>query len=834
MPLEKKGEISLTFGTMILYWDSENAKIIFILKIGDQFIGTFKTFLAIEKDPADVKTFSEIYTYGFGAKNRYDSLGNLLSWLNRTDDFSITAIFRKPAKDELAIVRDPKQNGKLADLREREKALNLTEQRNQYKYGVLYGHYTEDASEKKAFREILWHTEAKKRQNQKDIEDTLKVIDIQEGIIQKVKDNSITSALIFDILYKPIISGNLLNLLDFIVEHYRNTGQSIKAKLQQHGLKAVEIKDFDVAVSLFVPSLFNPEYYNGVSHPAVEAFAKMLKNYYEASLAQDIKHEGYTIEKKFSPAVIFEQIITANVNKPKEAEKIHIPDPRFFHYNKDDLLLPFGFVVRSVNEQKLTNIAVHLKINELSRSLALFGLQGFGKSLTLCSIALGLYYHGIKGVVIDPHGTLTGIYKPLTNREVLAELDGFGIPVKQLKPAEGKIYTVLSDDGIRFSTKILANPVPEAMTNDEDRRIIARMYARGLFSDMIPNFCGISTTNPEMAHLESYCVDRFIHGEDTSLEELHDRIKNSDIMVKFERILDLKDLIDSNKPTCIGKLINDSGISTILLNNLNVYAPPNARNIPMDMLFYAVFSGMHKDAQSRDYETSKTERVLIADELGVMDRNMSLNAVDYIGKCVREDRKRGTGYVLGSQRSVHISPSARSTNMTLYFRTNLMNDIKTLKSMYPEEEGDNANDVSLVSKLPKGYVFADLGSDFYSKPLFLKIMRPCCQHTGMTAGEIREMMQKYREDAPKIKFDMMTVEDRILAKVKEVNDKGVKPSKNQICREIGGEKQRILGIVNALIAEGKLSYDTDKGGLSIVRTTTNQFGHGGNFERRLE
>lgn len=826
MAVEKKGEINLSFGTMLLYWDYENAKMLCILKVGEQYIGTFKTFLSIEKDLSDSKTFSEILTYGFGAKNRYDSLGNLLSWLNRTDDFSVTAIFRKPVRDEIAVVHDRKEDEKLNDLHKKAEELDLRWRRNDYKYGVLYGHYAIDAPEKKAFHEILRHTESKQRQNEKDIEDVLKIIDIQEGVIARLKDNAITSALIFDVLYKPVISGNLECLLDSMIPMYRNAEQSIKAKLQQFGLKTAEIKDFNIAVSLFVPSLFNPEYYNGVSHPAAQAFAKTLKNFYEAYLADDIKHEGYSLSRQYSPAVIFEQIITANVNKPENAEKIHIPEPRMFHADaKKDLLLPFGFAVKSINQQKIANVPVPLKINELSRSLTLFGLQGFGKSLTLCSIALGLYYHGIKGIVIDPHGTLTGMYKPLANREVIAELESYGVPVKQIKPATGKIYTVLSDDGIRFSTQLFANPIPDNITNEPDRQVIARMYARGLFTDMIPNYCEISPSNPEMAYLENYCVERFMRNDDVSLEILEEQIRKAEVMAKFRRIADLKPLIDSDKPTNISKIILDEGISTVLLSNLNVYAPPNARNIPMDMIFYSLFNGVHKYSQSLDYETSKTERVLIADELGVMDRNMSVNADDYIGKCVREDRKRGTGYVLGSQRSVHISPSARSTNMALYFRTNLINDIKTLKAQYPEEEGDNANDVSLVSKLPRGYVFADLGSDFYSKPMFLKVLRPCCQHTGLTVGEIREMMAPYKEDKFNAQFNVIpyTDEDKILFKLKELSDKGISVSKNKICAEVGGEKQRMLSILNAMISEGKLEYNVLTQKLSLVRTGSREF-----------
>jgi hypothetical protein len=824
MAIEKKGEITLTYGTLLLYWDSENYKMLCILKVGDQYIGTFKTFLSIEKDLSDSKTFSEILTYGFGAKNRYDSLGNLLSWLNRTDDFSITAIFRKPLKDEIAIVHDKKEDAKIDELKQKAETLDLRFRKNDY-FANLYSGQTIDSPERMKYEEIKRHTESKIRQNENDVENVQNVIDIQEGVIARLKDNAITSALMFDVLYKPVISGNLEYLLESMVPMYRNAEQSIKAKLQQFGLKTTEIKDFNIAVSLFVPSLFNPEYYNGVSHPAAQAFAKTLKNFYEAYLADDIKHEGYSLGKQYSPAVIFEQIITSNVNKPENAEKIHIPDPRMFHVDKKtDLLLPFGFAVKSINQQKITNVPVPLKINELSRSLTLFGLQGFGKSLTLCSIALGLYYHGIKGIVIDPHGTLTGMYKPLTNREVITELESFGVPVKQMKPANGKIYTVLSDDGIRFSTQLFANPIPDSITNELDRQVIARMYARGLFTDMIPNYCEISPSNPEMAYLENYCVERFMRNDDVSLEILEEQIRKAEVMAKFRRIVDLKPLIDSDKPTNISKIITDDGISTVLLSNLNVYAPPNARNIPMDMIFYSLFNGVHKYSQSLDYETSKTERVLIADELGVMDRNMSVNADDYIGKCVREDRKRGTGYVLGSQRSVHISPSARSTNMSLYFRTNLMNDIKTLKAMYPEEDGDNVNDVSLLSKLPRGYVFADLGSDFYSKPMFLKVLRPCCQHTGLTAGEIREMMAPYKEDNFKAQFNVIpyTDEEKIIYKLKELADKGISVSKNRICSEVGGEKQRILSILNTMIDDGRLNYDVLRQTLSLVRTE-NQF-----------
>ena len=169
--------------------------------------------------------------------------------------------------------------------------------------------------------------------------------------------------------------------------------------------------------------------------------------------------------------------------------------------------------------------------------------------------------------------------------------------------------------------------------------------------------------------------------------------------------------------------------------------------------------------------------------------------------------------------------------MKIYFRTTLENDIKTLKAQYPATEDTNCNDVSLISKLPRGYVFADLGSDFYSQPLFLKLLRPPCQHTGLTATEIREMMLKYKEDTPKVKFELLNVEDRIMQKVKELNSRNIKPSKNMICRELGGMKERVLNAINALITTGELSYDTESGGLSCVRTAANWSGNGGNYER---
>ena len=109
MTIEKKGEITLSYGVMLFFWDTAYSKLICVLHIDNQYIGTFKTFLAIDREPQNIQTFSDIWHYGFGAKERYDSLGNLLSWLNRSDDFSLTAIFRKTQKDEIVILHDPKR-----------------------------------------------------------------------------------------------------------------------------------------------------------------------------------------------------------------------------------------------------------------------------------------------------------------------------------------------------------------------------------------------------------------------------------------------------------------------------------------------------------------------------------------------------------------------------------------------------------------------------------------------------------------------------------------------------------------------------------------------------
>ncbi len=829
MVIEKKGELTLSYGVMLFFWDTSYSKLICVLHIDNQYIGTFKTFLAIDREPQNIQTFSDIWHYGFGAKERYDSLGNLLSWLNRSDDFSLTAIFRKTQKDEIVILHDPKLDEKKAELQERNKILERRRFLKEYQYNQ-YAHYDEDSQEKKTNWAVMVSSEDKLRQNKKDLADVENLVDLQEGIIQKAKDNAISSALIFDYLYKPVISYDLNYLLGEMPKMYNTIDQSIKAKMQQFGLKTTEVTDADAAISLFFHSLLNPKYYEGIINPAVQEFKRKIKEYYETNLAEDVKHEGYEIKKQYNPAVVLEQIINKHVSTVEQEEKIHIPNPKEFHYGKDDCLLPIGFVTKSIAQQKLTDIPVNLRLNELSRSLSLFGLQGQGKSLFLQYIGLGLYMHGIKGVVIDPHSTLTGCYKRLSSVEVRNELNGYGIPIddledKGLLPAKGRIYTALSDDGHRFATKLLANPVPENIINEHDRRAIAQMYTHSLFADLLPRYCLINPSHFEMGHLQNYCVERFIKGEDVSLQELHAQLKDPKAITNFSRILDLESIIDSDKPTSIRKIIEEDGLSTILLNKLNVFGSPEI----IDMVFISIFNAMHKYSQSLDYETNRTERVLLADELGVLGRK-NTNEADYIGACVREDRKRGTGYVLGSQRSVHISPSARSTNMAFYFRTDLINDVKTLKAMYPEEAGDNVNDVSLVSKLPRGYVFANLGSDFYKCPLYLKLLRPPCQHTGLTSGEIREMMAQYKEDAPKFKFEMLTVEDRILQKVKELNDRNVKPSKNMVCREVGGMKERVLGAINALIAEGKLRYDTETGGLSFVRTA-NQFGQGGGVER---
>lgn len=373
----------------------------------------------------------------------------------------------------------------------------------------------------------------------------------------------------------------------------------------------------------------------------------------------------------------------------------------------------------------------------------------------------------------------------------------------------------------------MANPIPDSITDEYDRRAIAQMYAHPIFTELIPNYCKISPSHSDMGMIQDYCVERFVRGEGVSLFDLQAQLRDTKVITNFNRILDLAPVIDSSNPTSIKKILEEDGLSTILLNKLNVYGSPEV----MDMVFLAIFNEVHKYSQSLDYETNKTERILIADELGVLGRKNANNEKDFIGIAVREDRKRGTGYVLGSQRSVHISPSARSTNMKIYFRTTLENDIKTLKAQYPANDDINSNDVSLISKLPRGYVFADLGSDFYSQPLFLKLLRPPCQHTGLTATEIREMMSKYKEDTPKVKFELLSVEERIMQKVKELNSRNVKPSKNMICRELGGMKERVLNAINALIANGKLSYDTESGGLSCVGTVQNWSDGGGNYER---
>lgn len=782
------------------YWDTKCHKHVKVYRPEkDLYVGLHRTVAYVSRDPKDEKTLTDILYSGFGAKARLERLQNALTTISKHENLSFAAIFLTDPDDDISIVPDLRLEKRLEDT-----SKALEEADNDKKHTInrkaSLGYCKTELPELEKRIDTLERKMIHLKEEKHKLENAVLA---QKSASEDIKKKTMRMSLYFDFIGKQVRAASFQELMQGLRDEYSDTNKKIKAKLAAHGIGVEIVEDPRIAAMIQFPPMLNPDNWKGIETPLAIGARKTLKKHVLHYLSEDVSKHGYKIGKNLAPAIVYTTLFKMALDRRKNEnqEQIHVPNPTRFKVKPSDKKIFLGHAVKSVTGRKTTSIPVSIPTDALLRSATVFGLQGYGKSNLLAKIAHEAALNGVATLVIDPHGTLTGVYKKLEDSNLKNLLKKKGIPIDNAIPAEGKIYGVLTNKAIPYKTRLFSPPAPRDVS-PQHAETITREYVREIFTKMIPSITRIPATSAALAHTEAWAVRKLVSGQTLSFAQVHERIKQeseSDAK-KFERMYTLAPILDAKDPVKTEDLFTPGQVTTILLDDLNKIAMDrqSAHNL-MEIVFTAILREIFKASHHSFTETTALKRLVITDELGVRGRKTATGRQDFLELGIRELRKRGTGFVLGSQRATHAEVGARQTDLSFYFRTKLPADIKSIKNTFRNSAGgEDANDLNLLTRMPTGMVLFDGGADFYPSPFFLQLAPALCSNKGLTPKEISRHNKKYQ------KKDMFGEEEIVLLAIRKIREKVRPPSISDVCWVLGGQKAKWYTIIKSLERQGKI------------------------------
>jgi hypothetical protein len=140
-----------------------------------------------------------------------------------------------------------------------------------------------------------------------------------------------------------------------------------------------------------------------VFSPSFPPYWEEVNKYYNLVLAKDVA--GFEADK--GVAMVLRKMFTTALEVPAEEvvieEKIHIPTEEVSIAGPRKAFI--GYVVESVVKRQATIRKVFFPLDELVKHALITGATGKGKTFFAMHLALQAAQHGIKCLIVDPHGT---------------------------------------------------------------------------------------------------------------------------------------------------------------------------------------------------------------------------------------------------------------------------------------------------------------------------------------------------------------------------------------------------------------------------------------------